>query len=138
MFSQHVSFSNDVTHGRDNGLRQLHQERTSGFAHCLHHVSHEWTGQDAHFDKEENSTKPLKWNKLVLTSAFKLRVALAGRMARYLPNLPLSFTLKAGFTSLIVFAILANGIKNFYSWTFLVGRGQGPDRGSWIGLFGRE
>lgn len=52
-----------------------------------------------HFDEEENSTKPLKQNELVLTSASKLRVPLAGRMAHWLPNLPLSFALVVGFTS---------------------------------------
>lgn len=52
-----------------------------------------------HFDKEENSTRPLKWNELVLTSAFKLRVTLAGRTAHWLPNLPLYFALDVGFTN---------------------------------------
>lgn len=65
-----------------------------------------------HFDKEENSSKPLKWNELVLTSAFKLRVPLAGRMARWLPNLGLSFALDVGFTSFF----LKNSFGNSDRW----------------------
>lgn len=50
----------------------------------------------------------------------------------------LILSLQVSFSSLTDLAILTNRNKNFYSWTFWVGRGQGSDRGSWIGIFGRE
>lgn len=55
--------------------------------------------KNVHFDKNENSTEPLKLNKLVLTSAYKQKAHLASRTVHQLPKLALGRALSSAFCS---------------------------------------
>lgn len=145
--AQHVPFSRDVTHGWDNGWRQLRKEGTLKFADCLHNISYEQAGQAQKiYTLTATGTAPSLWNwtyqywPLLAESACCQQegILAAKNYSRHSSQQCLFFRLlilRVSFSSFVVLAIQTVRSKIFHSWTSWVVDGTRTWYGSYTSFW---